>query len=514
MITLAFAATLLVQSPDPARCVPGEWQIENIDVDASGQGTATPAELQRYCLAEGRVVMEEFRAFSPAGDIIARGASFVVASSEGLTSQTLWVMTGDEGYTYLRGVQHGTTETQFGGGYDLTGEFLERSTTIPVPGTSGDEFTMDRSYDGGRSWVAPYNVIRRSPAGAPTPPLPEAFAPVLGENIERFASDAGYLPILDGHAGLRIEESRGEISGLHFTAVYPAPSRLRELRWDLRNGYVSTTEHLTTDPRNEWAVFTSERTGNGDIYAINLASRETISIATGPHPQGSVRADVAGGRIVIQEVDGENAVLMTGDQSIVASPNADVAPDWSPAGNWIVWSAPQQDGRETLVLSPTDFSRTIPIVATGRNRYPVWSPRGGQIAFARQTGAGWGIFVLDLRSPQPDFEQLTSDFAQAGHPAWSPDGDRIAFDATIDGDTEIVIADSDTGRIRQVIRREGVDLAPAWTADGLSVVFNGMIEGDNELSRADVETGSVERLTNSPGFDGGAVVVSGSLIGR
>lgn len=80
-------------------------------------------------------------------------------------------------------------------------------------------------------------------------------------------------------------------------------------------------------------------------------------------------------------------------------------------------------------------ARKFPAPAGTSNNFPVYSPDGAQLAFSRQTGGNWDLFVAPAAGGEA--RRLTfhpaNDFAQG----WSPDGKHILFSSNRDVDVRL-----------------------------------------------------------------------------
>lgn len=140
-------------------------------------------------------------------------------------------------------------------------------------------------------------------------------------------------------------------------------------------------------------------------------------------------------------------------------------PDWSNDGQRIVARTRGLivmdrlgGNRQQLTSDPTDSS-------------PDWSPAGSKIAFMRQTGDNWDIWVIN--SDGSGETRLTTDGSIDGLPAWSPDGTHLAFLSNRGGTWAIWVVRADGTNQRKLFNTGSPTYA---TGEG----FDGEWAGRNE----------------------------------
>ena len=218
------------------------------------------------------------------------------------------------------------------------------------------------------------------------------------------------------------------------TIVY---SSIQPSNWDLYlfDGPGSEPRRLTTDPGldyngvispdGRWVVFTSERSGNPDLYVLDLEGDSR------PRP-------------------------------LVESPALEDAAAISPDGRRLLFVSTRDGNADIFATAFRPWNPSAAGVATNLTRHaagdynPAFSPDGTQVLF----------------SSSRDTTVATS--TGAGPPA--------AYLAS-----ELYVMQADGSDVRRLTHHENWDGAPAWTPDGQAVVFYSQRDGDPRIYRAGVD---------------------------
>ena len=207
--------------------------------------------------------------------------------------------------------------------------------------------------------------------------------------------------------------------------------------------------------------FTSDRTGNLDIYMM--------------------------------DINGENLANLTDH------PSDDFSPTWSPDGRAFAYVSNRDGNPEIYVMdiNTKDSRRLTNHRATDIN--PAWSPNGKWIAFAsnqaRDHAADTDIYIMDVNGKK--VQRLTNKGGHNSTPAWSPDGQWIAFRSTQDGIGGIHVMNADGGKQRALTQVSAT--SPTWASNGKQIYFSSEMLGGVKvptLFAVDVDGGNAQKLTN------------------
>jgi len=153
---------------------------------------------------------------------------------------------------------------------------------------------------------------------------------------------------------------------------------------------------------------------------------------------------------------------------------------------------------KSLTLSPS-------VAPDGRLAYMTYKGGSPEIWGQRKVG-GPHVKLYPPPSVKPE-----------GHcfcPSWSPDGKRLALvQGDRRGNTDIVILDVETGRVRRITDSNCINTDPTWNPAGTTLAFTSDREGGPQIFLMEEDGSNVRRLTQEGTYNGSPVwSPSGSMI--
>lgn len=147
-------------------------------------------------------------------------------------------------------------------------------------------------------------------------------------------------------------------------------------------------------PDGKWLAFASNRSGQWDLYLLDLQSGDL--------------------------------------NRLTDTPDYDAYPSWSPDGNLLAYETYNTD-LDIVIRSVFDDQTFINLSEhPSADFHPTWSPSGRHLVFVSNRSGESEIWLADFDKFGEDrFTNLSQNpDAQESHPAWSPDGSRLTWTAT------------------------------------------------------------------------------------
>jgi len=282
---------------------------------------------------------------------------------------------------------------------------------------------------------------------------------------------------------------------------------------------VTSSESLDNDPNlspdGSRIVYTSNASGNTEIYVVDALGGRPVQLTSDPAPDyepawfpdgrqiafvserggragiwktgqmgGSATMLVPGGRQPCISADGTRMAFATQDSTrhlriaLVELANVTVVkvltdvddggwdhedPAWSPDGEWICYA-----GRNNLWLVPATGGDAHQLTYDGNvNGQPVWSPDGRYIYHSSFRGDSQAIWRILAEGGDP--QRLTLGTGPESHPSVATAGQRLAY-TTEAADEDLCFLDRRTAN-EHCLRGRQFDLMPSLARDGSKVVF-------------------------------------------
>ncbi len=146
--------------------------------------------------------------------------------------------------------------------------------------------------------------------------------------------------------------------------------------------------------------------------------------------------------------------------------------NWSPDGNWIVYTnspRPNRPGGPIAMVKMDGTFKTIVNLGVDGNG-PAFSPDSKQVVFSGclPNTNTCGLMIVSTSGGAPRL--ITTD--NGGNADWSPRGDKIVYQASDGaGHTQVFVVNPDGSGKRQLTRGTSNDGQPVWSRDGSAIFW-------------------------------------------
>lgn len=167
--------------------------------------------------------------------------------------------------------------------------------------------------------------------------------------------------------------------------------------------------------------------------------------------------------------------LQTGARrQVTTNPGIDFTAAWSPDGRRIAFSRGSLGQLPSIWVMNADGTGLRQLTQQAGSTFhwiPDWSPAGNRIVYM-------SFDLADLA--HPSVRIVDSDgandrvLAGGGFPAWSPDGRSIVFASSrgqLPGEYDVYVMDADGSHQRRLQHQQGAEFFPHWSPDGRSIVY-------------------------------------------
>ncbi|MBN2115232.1 MAG: PD40 domain-containing protein [Anaerolineales bacterium] len=258
-------------------------------------------------------------------------------------------------------------------------------------------------------------------------------------------------------------------------------------------------------------VFESNRDGNFEIYALNLANQSMTRLTTNAAQdiQPALAADSVQVAYVSNQ-DGNNEIYLGGVDgrvplNLTSHAADDQQPAWSPDGNWIAFTT-NRDGNQEIYIMRSDGSAVRNLTNHPANdSSPAWFSVGGVlgsqdwIAFTSTRDGNQEIYKV--RPDGTGLVNLTQNPANDHTPSGFAGGDLLAFVTDRGGNPEIYTMTGNGGAPTNLTNNPAQDLDPAIGSNGDWIAFSTDRDGNLEIYVIRIQGGAAYNLSRNPGQD-------------
>ena len=248
--------------------------------------------------------------------------------------------------------------------------------------------------------------------------------------------------------------------------------------------------------------------GKTELMVYDLESQGVSSLVSNVDAEQPPVWAPASDRIAyVSEEEGEPDIYMVTLESrqktrLTFSPQRERVGDWSPDGEWLVFTELDKDG--LFLRNPNGVNR-IELTA-GPDTDPVWSPKGDRIAFLRSEDGNRDVYVLrptnsDNWADDTDEVAISEDENDEFSVSWSADGRRLAFVVRFEDQSEIFSVLVDGSERRQLTQNMEDDLMPVWSASEDRIAFVSYAYGNAEILHMNADGTGQMRLTVNDAMD-------------
>ena len=260
-------------------------------------------------------------------------------------------------------------------------------------------------------------------------------------------------------------------------------------------------------------VFVSNKSGNEDIWSMNLDGSELTQLTSDPgidqypavSPDGKKIAYSAGSgsiwQIVVMNWDGSDK------KQITFEPTRHGYPTWSFDGRYIFFEMWIDEDWEIYRMD-SDGSN-IKRLTLNPGVYD-WHPSAHSFEYkvlyeSGASGEG-GIYIIDYNGE--NMKKITKSDRKYRVPKISIDGNKIAFMGySSDNKADVFIMDSNGENEVQLTNTPGNAGLPCFSPDNKFIAYDQMIDGNEEIFIMNIDGSNQMRLTNIPGADWGPAFI-------
>lgn len=286
------------------------------------------------------------------------------------------------------------------------------------------------------------------------------------------------------------------------TKERPSIEEVRETKPSKERNVKKAKEIIKTKTINSKLIFSSNRTGNLEIWLSDLDGENEIQLTTDENyesnwprvspdrtkvlfyrtPKGAKESDYD--QFSLWQLNLKDQSLQELIPQSSYGWNTQGVADWHPDGTKIIMAAAKKNERWHLYI--TDANGKNPTQISKRESLyldPSWSPDGSKLVFTAfpKDYQGTQLKYLEIYTSDPDGnneQRLTFDKLRDHDPYWSPNGHAVAFETEVQplywlvGKWALRATDVRSGKTFEILNDGHINTLPRWSPDSSQLYFH------------------------------------------
>jgi TolB protein len=254
---------------------------------------------------------------------------------------------------------------------------------------------------------------------------------------------------------------------LHVCGFSIVPPTLAD--YELKGNPGTQVEGSLTETAKKATLFNRAYPGGNARSQAHALADDVVQAITGGKGlgRGKVVFKVQTGRtseVYAADFDGANAVQLTSDNNIVASPV------WRPKSRSIYYMSYRAGNADIYAQDLSNGSRSAVVRFSGSNISPSPSSDGSQLAMILSKSGSPDLWVSDASGANP--KRLTTTAADESSPCWSPDGKTICVVSRESGYPALYTVPASGGSMKRLVTGSVRNTTePDWSPDGKWIAF-------------------------------------------
>ena len=216
-------------------------------------------------------------------------------------------------------------------------------------------------------------------------------------------------------------------------------------------------------PDRRWVAFTSNRTGNFEIYVSAVAENDIRQITF--TPQG-----------------------------------ANTGPVWSPNGRYIAFNSNRTGNWDLYVIDMLTGVTSQLTYDSFTEASPMWSPDTSTLYYEANSTGNWQVYSMFVATRA--VRRISSGSGNSLNPVVSGDGNTIAFRSNQEGPNALYLMSVNGENVRRISEYASIILNQNFSADDKYLAYNSNLTGLAQVYVYELETGYTRRVTGDEGPEG------------